>query len=188
MSTALLLIDIQNDYFPGGKMELSCSLQALAAASRLLSAFRKQQWDIYHVQHISLQPGAAFFLPDTFGSVIHKSVSPNEGEPIITKHYPSCFRETDLFARLKADKIDTLLICGMMTHMCVDTTVRASFDLGFKNILVHNACATKNLEFNGIVVPAPQVQASYMAALGAVFAQIKSVDEILDNMGVKEMN
>jgi nicotinamidase-related amidase len=70
----------------------------------------------------------------------------------------------------------------MMSHMCVDTTVRAAFDLGFSCILTHDACATRELVFNGITVPAPQVHASYMAALGAVFAQVKGVDEILDNM------
>ena len=185
MSTALLLIDIQNDYFPGGKMELTCSMQALAAASCLLAEFRRQQWKIYHVQHISMQPGATFFLPETYGVRIHKNVSPRDGETVVTKHYPSSFRDTGLYTLLKEDYIDTLLICGMMTHMCVDTTVRASFDLGFKNIVVHDACATKSLEFNGTGVPAAQVQASYMASLGAVFAQIKSVDEILENMAAR---
>jgi len=66
--------------------------------------------------------------------------------------------------------------------MCVDATVRAAFDYGFTCLVAHDACATKELTFNGITIPAMQVHASYMAALGAVYAQVKGVDEILDNM------
>jgi len=182
MKTALLLIDIQNDYFPGGKMELVSSLQAASAATRLLAAFRKQSWAVYHVQHISTRPNSVFFLPGTVGVDIHEAVRPLPEEPVITKHFPNSFRETDLLERLKADSISTLLICGMMTHMCVDATVRAAFDHGFTCIVTHDACATRDLIFNGVTVPAAHVHASYMAALGAVYAQVKGVDEILENM------
>ena len=182
MKTALLLIDIQNDYFPGGKMELVGSIQAAAAATRLLAAFRKQSWPVYHVQHIANRPNATFFLPDTPGTEIHEAVRPRSGEPVITKHLPNSFRETNLLEQLKADNIGSLLIGGMMSHMCVDATVRAAFDLGFTNIVTHDACATRELSFNGVTVPAPQVHAAYMAALGAVYAQVLGVDEIMKNM------
>lgn len=182
MKTALLLIDIQNDYFPNGKMELDGSIQAAAAATRLLSAFRKEQWPIYHVQHISTQKGATFFLPDTLGAEIHHTVCPLPSEPVIVKHFPNSFRETNLLNLLKADNVSTLLVCGMMSHMCVDATVRAAFDLGINCIVTHDACATRELSFNGIVVTAAQVHASFMAALGAVYAQVKGVDEIMENM------
>jgi nicotinamidase-related amidase len=182
MSTALLLIDIQQDYFPGGRMELVGSVQAAAAAACLLAAFRKQLWSVYHVQHISTSPNATFFLPGTPGAEIHEAVQPLLTEPVITKHFPNSFRDTDLLERLRADNISSLLICGMMSHMCVDASVRAAFDLGFSCIVTHDACATKELTFNGIIVPALQVHASYMAALGAVYAQVNGVDEILENM------
>lgn len=182
MKTALLIIDIQNDYFPGGKMELAGSIEAATAAARLLGVFRKQAWSIFHVQHIAVQPNPTFFLPETPGADIHACVAPLPGEPVITKHYPSSFRNTDLLEQLKTAGIDTLLICGMMSHMCVDTTVRAAFDLGFSCIVTHDACATRELSFKGVTVPAEQVHASYMAALGAVFAQVMGVDEIIKNM------
>lgn len=186
MSTALILIDIQNDYFPGGKMELVGSIRAASAAARLLGAFRKQKWSVYHIQHISIQPGASFFLPDTTGALTHESVRPLSTEPVIIKHFPNSFRATDLLEQLKADNVGSLLICGMMSHMCVDATVRAAFDLGFSCLLTHDACATRDLTFNGITVPAAQVHASFMAALGAVYAQVKSTDEILENMSASE--
>jgi len=185
VKTALLLIDNQNDYFPGGKMELVGSIQAAAAATRLLAAFRKEQWPLYHVQHISAQSGATFFLPGTPGAEIYDAVSPLPSEPTIVKHYPNSFRGTDLLERLQADNVSTLLVCGMMSHMCVDATVRAAFDSGINCIVTHDACATKDLTSNGVTVPAAHVHASFMAALGAVYAQVKGVDEIMENMTAK---
>lgn len=182
MKTALLIIDIQNDYFPNGKMELEGSIQAASAAARLLAAFRKNNWAVYHIQHINIRPNATFFLPNTPGVNIHQLVQPLDGEPVITKHYPNSFRDTSLLDTLKANGISSLLICGMMSHMCVDATVRAAFDYGFSCIVAHDACATRELMFNEVSVPAKQVHASYMAALGAVYAQIKGVDEILVNI------
>lgn len=185
MKTALLIIDIQNDYFPGGKMELEGSIQAASAAARLLSAFRKNNWAVYHIQHLNIRPNAPFFVPDTPGVNIHQSVQPVQSEPVVTKHFPNSFRETSLLDNLKSANIGSLLICGMMSHMCVDATVRAAFDYGFNCIVAHDACATRELTFNEVSVPAKQVHASYMAALGAVYALIKGVDEILENTGTE---
>lgn len=182
MSTALILIDIQNDYFSGGRMELVGSTEAAAAAARLLAAFRQARWPVFHIQHASTRPGSTFFLPNTPGIEINHAVTPLANELVVIKHYPNSFRETNLFDHLKSVNIKQLLICGMMTSMCVDATVRAAFDLGFTCIVAHDACATRDLEFNGITVSAAQVHASFMAALGAVYAQLKTADEILENM------
>ena len=174
----LLLIDIQNDYFPGGKMELAGSEGAGKNAGKLLSAFRARRSPIWHVQHISNRPGATFFLPDTDGVNIHSSVMPLAGEAIIIKHYPNSFRETALLEQLREKGITSLVVAGMMTHMCVDTTVRAASDLGFQCLLAHDACATRDLSFDGSSVPAHHVQTAYMAALNGLFARISSTEEL----------
>lgn len=183
MKTALLIIDIQNDYFPKGRMELFGSDIAASGAARLLNAFRQAQWPVFHVRHISNKPGAVFFLPDTAGAEIHQSVAPLPGEPVITKHYPNSFRETDLLEQLREANIGSLLLCGMMTHMCVDATVRAAFDLGFTCTVAHDACATKELVFNSLRIPPEHVHGSIMAALGAVYARMKATDDILGTIG-----
>jgi nicotinamidase-related amidase len=180
MSIALILIDIQNDYFPGGRMELVRSLEAAGAAERLLARFRKASWPVYHIQHISTHPTATFFLPGTPGVNIHPGVSPFPNESVITKHYPNSFRETSLLERLKADGIDQLLISGMMTSMCVDATVRAAFDLGFSCTVAADACATKNLTFDGETISARNVHGAFLSALGSVYANIRTTDAILD--------
>lgn len=182
MSTALILIDIQNDYFPGGRMELVGSVEAAGAAARLLDEFRKASWPVFHIQHISTQPTATFFVPDTSGIDIHPSVTPLPGEQVITKHYPNSFRETDLLGRIRRANVDSILFCGMMTSMCVDATVRAAFDLGFTCTIVQDACAAPNLTFNGETIAARQVHGSFLAALGAVYAKIRTADDILEGI------
>jgi nicotinamidase-related amidase len=176
MNPALLVVDIQNDYFPGGAMELVGSEEAAGHAAKVLREFRRRGWPIIHVQHVSVQPGARFFLPDTPGVEIHASVAPREGETVFQKHYPNCFRETPLLDHLRNQDIRQLVVVGMMTHMCVDTTVRAAFDLGMNCTLIQDACATRALSFGGVTAEAGQVQASYLAALGT-FAKLQPAEE-----------
>ena len=182
MSTALILIDIQKDYFPGGRMELVGSIEAAGAAARLLAAFRKASWPVYHIQHISAQPTATFFVPGTAGIEIHPSVMPLQDEPVVIKHFPNSFRETDLLEKIRHDKVNSILFSGMMTSMCVDATVRAAFDLGFICTIAQDACATLDLTFNGETIPARQVHGSFLAAMGAVYANIRMTDAILEGI------
>jgi nicotinamidase-related amidase len=174
MKTALLLIDIQNDYFPGGRMELDGSPEASLRAKELLTLFRNRKLPVFHIQHISNRKGASFFLPDTAGVEIHAHVSPLPGETIIRKNYPNSFRNTDLLTLLKDAGISRLVICGMMTHMCVDATVRAAFDQGFDCVVIHDACATRGLTFNGEDIHSAKVHGAFLAALGVVYARVCS--------------
>lgn len=178
MHTALLIIDIQNDYFPGGSMELFGALEAGTQARRALAAFRERSLPVVHIQHVAVHPGATFFLPNTPGMEIHPCVAPKAGEMIIRKHYPNAFRETPLLEHLRKHRITRLAIVGMMTHMCIDTSVRAAADLGFECLLAHDACATKAQSFGGVSVSAESAQAAFLAAIDGTFAKVLSVDEI----------
>lgn len=182
MHTALVIIDIQNDYFPGGKNELIGSVETIKQVMKLLNYFRNNKLPVVHIQHISNRSGATFFLPDTDGSLIHKDVKPLDGETIIVKNYPNSFRETKLQETLNSDGIKQLVICGMMTHMCVDSTVRAAYDLGYICTVVNNACATKNLQINNEVISADSVQKSFMGSFNGMFASVKNTDEALLNL------
>jgi nicotinamidase-related amidase len=179
MSKGLIIVDVQNDYFSGGTMELVDMDAAAANCGRLLSAARAAQQSIFHIQHLSTRPGASFFVPGTPGAGIHQSLQPQAGEAHIVKHFPSAFRATDLQQMLRMEGIDKLVICGAMTHMCIDTTVRAAFDLGYQCEVIADACATRDLEFDARKVAAADVQAAFMAALAVPFAKISSTDEYL---------
>jgi nicotinamidase-related amidase len=178
MKQALIIVDIQNDYFPGGQMELVGMAAAAKNAKRVLELFRAKNMPIFHIQHVSNGPGATFFLPATYGVEIHESVTPKSGEPLIQKHFPNCFRDTSLQEQLQGLSVEEIIVCGAMSHMCIDTTVRAAFDLGFRCFVVSDACATKNMEFAGITIEASQVHAAFMAALSVPFAQIIEVNKL----------
>ena len=178
MKQGLILIDIQNDYFTGGNMELVGMEQAANNAKKLLQKFRDAQVSIFHIQHISKHPGATFFLPDTVGAETHLSVAPQHGEAVIKKHFPNGFRDTELREHLKNAGVEEVIICGAMSHTCVDSTTRAAFDFGFGCIVIEDACATRNLQYKGETVKAAQVHAAFMSALAVPFAKIISVNEL----------
>lgn len=185
MTTALLLLEIQNDYFPNGRIPLEKSPEAAMKAQAALQTYREQGLPIIHVQHISTNPDAAFFLPCTKGAEFHQNVQPAKGETIIKKHYPNSFKDTGLLNHLIKNKINHLVICGMMTHLTVDATVRAAFDLGFTCTVLHDACTARPLEFNHTSISAQNVHYSFLAAMQPSYANVISTDDLLQRAGVK---
>lgn len=176
---ALVLIDIQNDYFPGGKWTLSGIEAAADNAAKLLAAARTAGDLVVHVRHEFASADAPFFAPGSDGAKIHSKVKDLEGETVVLKHHVNSFRETDLKALLDRHGVEDVVICGAMSHMCVDAGTRAASDLGYKCVVVHDACATRDQEFEGAVVPAEQVHAAFMAALQFGYATLISTEEYL---------
>lgn len=179
MSKALIIIDIQNDYFENGAMELVGSLQASENAKLVLSKFRNENLPVVHVQHLSVAPGSTFFLPETEGQKIHQNVRPIAGEKVITKYYPNSFRETELLDYLHSKNITELVVVGMMTHMCVDATVRAAKDFGFECTVVGDACASRDLEINEKSVKAEDVHNAFLSALSFFYADVKNTKALI---------
>jgi nicotinamidase-related amidase len=173
MNKALIIIDIQNFYF--GEDGLEGNIQASLNARKILDYFRKQALPIFHIKHIINLAK----LPEDqkCRGDIHENVKPIPGEIVISKQTPGSFKGTILLEKLKEKNIDELAICGMMSHMCVDTTTREAFDLDFKCTVIHDACATRSLKFNNMEIPAAYVHASAMAALQYKFAKVISSEE-----------
>lgn len=164
---ALLIIDIQDFYFPGGKSALTEPEKAAANAALLLDSFRKEKLLVIHVRHNS-EPGGK----------INDLVKPLSTEKIVSKDAVNCFVRTDLLDYMKTNKIDTLVICGMQTHMCVEAATRAASDYGFICILIHDACATKDLKFGEKVIKAEDVHNSTLSTLKN-YAEVISTEEFL---------
>lgn len=177
MSKALILIDIQNDYFENGANPLVGSDSASRKARLVLEQFRKEKLPVIHIQHLSVRAGATFFIPETFGAEIHSNVKPQDNEKVIVKHYPNSFIETKLQKYLTELGVTELVICGMMTHMCVDATTRVAKDAGFNCTLIGDACATKDLEIDGRKVAAIDVQHSFLAALNYYYASVTTAQK-----------
>ncbi|HEX5469174.1 MAG TPA: cysteine hydrolase family protein [Gaiellaceae bacterium] len=178
MARGLVIVDIQRDYFPGGAHPLVGPQAAAESAARLLAGFRAAGEPVFHVRHLWDEEEATFMRPGTEGVEIHPSVAPLDGESVVEKEHPNGFRETELEARLRAAGVDELVVCGMMTSMCIDATVRAAVDLGFETTVAHDACATRDLQFGGQVIPAASVHAAFLAALADGYAAVVSTDDI----------
>ena len=167
LNTALLIIDIQDFYFSGGKMELVNPQAAADKSALLLAYFREKGMTVIHIKHQS-----------NTQSDIQSTIKPIEGEKIITKKEVNSFNGTDLNDYLKSLGIKNLVVCGMQTHMCVEGAVRAGYDLGYQITLVHDACATKDLKWGDEVIPAKMVHLSTLSTLKN-YAKIVSTSEFL---------
>ncbi|GAA0784044.1 Nicotinamidase-related amidase [Marinobacterium sediminicola] len=177
--TALIIVDMQNDYFPDGKWTLRGIEAAAGNTARLLTSFRESRQPVIHVRHEFASNDAPFFTPGSEGAHIHESLSPADGEFQILKHEVNGFKGTELRELLQREGITQLVIAGAMSHICIDAITRAAADLGYSNTLIHDACATLDLEFNGVHVPAAQVHAAFMAALAFAYAEVVSTDQWL---------
>ena len=151
---ALILIDIQNDYFAGGKWSLEGMDGATANAARVLAAARQAGDKVIHVRHEFESADAPFFVPGSAGANIHPQVQPLASEVVVLKHQVNAFLGTDLKAQLDAAGIEQVTLVGAMSHMCIDAAARASSDFGYATTVIHDACATRDHEFEGQSIPA----------------------------------
>lgn len=170
--TALLVIDLQNDYFPGGKFPLSGIEAAADEAARLIAAAREAGLAVVHVRH-EAPLDAPFFGTGTPGADIHPVVAPQPGEPVVVKQNVNAFLGTGLDGLLKEKGVAALVVVGAMSHMCVDAATRAALDLGYEVTVAHDAVATRDLAFGGNEVAAASVQTALMAALEFAGAAMK---------------
>jgi nicotinamidase-related amidase len=176
---ALIVVDIQNDYFPQGKWPLVGAEAAADNAVRLLATFRDAGKPVLHIRHEFTSDAAPFFTPGSEGAKLHPKVLNRADEPVVLKHFVNAFRETELQPILDQQGIKELVVVGSMSHMCIDGITRAAADFGYTVTVIHDACASRDLEFNGVTVPAAHVHAAFMSALGFAYASVVSTDEFL---------
>jgi len=173
MSTkALIVVDIQNEYFPQGKLSLVGINEAADNAALVIESAREKGHTVIHVRHEMPSADAPIFTPGTDGVEINEKVKPIEGEAVVVKHYPNSFRETSLKDLLDKEDIKDVTVIGAMSHMCIDATVRAAVDFGYTTTTIHDACTTLDLEFNGTTVPAAHAHATIMAAIEFLYGEV----------------
>jgi nicotinamidase-related amidase len=168
--STLVLIDCQNTY-TRGIMELEGVQAALDEAAALLDRARTAGIPVIHVQHDG-GAGSPYDLGDDIGAIAPQ-VAPRDGEPVVVKQYPNSFIQTDLDDRLKTLGAGHLVLAGFMTHMCVNSTARGAFNLGYAPTVVAAATATRSLpEVNGVPVSAAAMQSASLAAMNDLFAVV----------------
>jgi len=168
---ALLIIDIQEFYFPEGSVPLVNPLEAAINAKELLNVFRNRDLMIIHIRHNA-----------SLGGDIHPLVMPLENEEVITKNKANAFIGTNLLDYLHNNKITDLTICGMQTHMCVEAATRAASDYGFNCTVIEDACATRDLKYRDNTIKAIEVHYSTLSSLNRTYATIKTTQQFLDEL------
>lgn len=173
VNTALLLVDIQEFYFPSGENKgLVGAEEASLVGKKILDEFRKNNKLIIHVQHKAKN-----------GFDIHKNVTPLPNEKVFVKEEVSCFNGTGLLKYLQSKEVKRLIIIGMQTHMCLEAATRAAYDLGFECIVIDDACATRNLDYNGKTIKAEDVHNSTLSTLsGGGYAKVISSKNFVQNI------
>ena len=166
--TALIIIDVQNFYYPGGIVPLENPESASLNCKKLLESFRAEDQTIVHVGHKVRENGE-----------FYTDVAPLEGEKVVMKSEVSAFNGTDLTAYLKENNVTKLVICGMQTHMCVEGAVRAGYDLGFAVVLVGDACATRTLKIGDNTVAGTDIHISTLDALDGTYATVVDTETFL---------
>lgn len=174
---AVIVVDLQNEYWPSGNFSLYGIEAAAANAARVIAHARAKGDLVVNIRHE--MPGGPLFVPGSVGAEINEAVCPATGEPVITKNFPNSFRDTGLSDLLKERGIEQVVVVGAMSHMCVDATVRAANDLGYTTTTIHDACATRDLDFNGVAAPASQVHATLMSALSFAYGEVISTDDFI---------
>lgn len=175
----LIVVDLQNEYLPTGKLPLDGIEEAASNAARVIVDARDKGMPVVHIRHEFANGEVPVFVPGTDGVETQPSVAPVGDEPVIVKNHINAFRDTDLKQQLDEREVEEVVVVGAMSHMCIDAVVRAAVDMGYPATVLHDACATLDLEFNGTKVPATQVHAAMMAAFEFGYATVQSTDEYL---------
>lgn len=168
--SALVVIDCQNTY-RRGVMQLEGVEDALGEVERLLERARAADVPIFHIMH-DAGPGSPYDIREDIGRICDRA-APRPGEPVIVKHHPNAFWETDLDAQLRGRDVKNLVLAGFMTHVCVNSTARGAFNLGYNATVIGDATATRDLPgIDGTIVPAGQVKAATLAGIRDLFAVV----------------
>ncbi|WP_440713923.1 cysteine hydrolase family protein [Gordonia sp. FQ] len=164
--SALVMVDLQNTY-TRGVMRLDEVEPAIDAAAELLGRAREAGIPVVHIMHDAGE-GSPYDVKAEIGQIVDR-VAPQGDEPVIVKNYPNSFVATDLDAQLKALGVEDLVLAGFMTHVCINSTARGAFSLGYRPTVVANATATRSLPGVAGEVDSSAIQAAGLAMIGDIF-------------------
>ncbi|WP_206862302.1 cysteine hydrolase family protein [Lysobacter changpingensis] len=183
--SALIPIDVQCGFdLPPWPPRNNPAMEANAL--RVLDAWRRAGLPLIHVRHDSVMEGSVL-APGHPGNAHRPGFVPLEGEPLVTKSVNAAFIGTDLDLRLRRLNIDTVVLFGISTDMCVSTTARVAANLGYRTIVIGDACACFDLkDADGSVIPADAIQRAHLATLRAEFAQVEESGAVIEALRLVE--
>ena len=166
--TALLIIDVQEFYFPGGQVPLEHPEKTSMEIKKVLDVFRDKNMKVIHIKHNAGK-----------NANIHPNVAPIEGEKVITKSEANSFNGTELGEYLSSKNITHIIVTGMQTHMCVEATTRAAYDMGYKCIVPEETATTRDLNYNNHTIKSKDVHYSTLSTLENSYAKVVKLGDLL---------
>jgi len=180
-NAVLIPIDVQRgfDYPPWGRRD---NPAMEAHGLRLLAAWRETRRPLIHVRHDSVMAESSL-RPEHPGNAFREGFEPRDGEPVVSKSVNAAFIGTDLDLRLRRIGATSVVLFGISTDMCVSTTARVASNLGYRTIVVGDACACFDLAgADDYIIPAEDIARAHLATLRAEFAEVVGTDELIATM------
>lgn len=176
--TVLMPIDVQRGFDdPSWPARWNKEMEANGRA--LLAHWRAAGAPIIHVRHDSVEEGSTL-RPDHWGNAFREGFAPLAGEPVVAKSVNSAFIGTDLDLRLRRMGAEKVVAFGISTDMCVSTTIRTGANMGWRFLLVADACDCFDLpDGAGGIIPARAIQAAHVATLAAEFCEVATTAEAI---------
>ncbi|WP_313622977.1 cysteine hydrolase family protein [Achromobacter sp.] len=177
-STALLVIDFQNEYF-NGKLPIPDGKAALGNAQRLIAHADQAKIPVFHIQHVT-PAGSPVFADQSPTGEFHEDLQPAPHHKVVRKSSVSAFPTTNLDEQLKAAGVKTLVITGLMTHACVAGAARDAVPLGYQVIVAEDACATRDLDRgDGSVVRHDSLHQAALGSIEDTFGDVLTTEQVL---------
>lgn len=181
---ALIVIDVQNEYFDGAlPISAPPTETSLANIGRSMDAATAAGVPVIVVRHGDADPEAPIFREGSHAWELHPEIERRSRDHLVEKTFPGSFTDTPLGDILAADEIDTVVITGYMTHMCVDTTSRQAAHRGLSVEILNDATGTLALENSGGTATGEELHRSTLVAQGQFFADVVTTDEWLERIG-----
>jgi nicotinamidase-related amidase len=182
MKRALLVIDVQNEYFPGGLLPVSYPQGSMENILNVIETAQLNGVMVIVIQHTAPQPGSKTFVKDSWGWTLHDSIKNNGYDYLIEKNLPGSFTGTNLEDILKENGIDTVAISGYMTQMCCDTTARQAFHLGYSVEFLSDATGTLDISNYAGKVTAEELHRSILVTQAMRFSKVLSTDDWIKSL------
>jgi nicotinamidase-related amidase len=187
MKRALLVIDVQNEYFSGA-LPITYPLGSMDNILKVMKAAKQNGILVIAIQHTALLKDSKTFVKGSFQWELHEEIKRAGYDYIIEKNLPGSFTGTDLEMILKENGIDTLVICGYMTQMCCDTTARQAFHLGFSVEFMSDSTGTLDISNYAGSVSAQELHRSILVTQAMRFSKVINSEDWIKSISLQTPN
>lgn len=181
MRRALLVIDVQNEYFTG-VLPVTYPEGSLGNILKAMDTALGSGVPVVVIRHTSTQPGAKAFVRNTPGWELHEEVRRRVHDLLVEKKFPGSLTGTGLEEWLRKEEVDTVAVCGYMTQMCCDTTARQAFHAGFSVEFLSDATGTLSIKNDAGSVKDEELHRAILVTQAMRFSKVLTAADWIRNI------